>query len=166
MFGLIGLYIFSILIWGLALILLILTIVYRKRKVGRWIFGSLSFLFFIAPVAFFLSLMPSNRNYAVDYYGEYVTSDQDSHQVTLELLGDKTFYLESGKCLDEVMSGTWDLHVQDGGIFIYFMPGEQNLSPARVYYQSLIFTDVIDLGECGFQNLELINKDIPIEGTN
>jgi hypothetical protein len=75
MFGII-VYLFYIFLWVIAFGFLILTIIFRKRKIGRWVFGVLTVVFGILPYLFFWSLENRciNQQYATQeqFVGEYI----------------------------------------------------------------------------------------------
>jgi multisubunit Na+/H+ antiporter MnhB subunit len=64
--------------WGIALILFLLMLTYRKSRSRRRIFGSLAFLFLALPFLGFLGLVRGHENQKREYYGEYVTTNETS----------------------------------------------------------------------------------------
>lgn len=90
------------LMWGLALIFLLLTLFFIKLKFGRWIFGTLTVLFGIAPFVMFWGIENGRLDQQETFIGRYSNEETGNF---IEL--DKNLTWKSDSALFECTSGSW-----------------------------------------------------------
>jgi hypothetical protein len=101
------------LMWFFGLVFLILTILFRKRKIPRWFFGGLTVVFIITPFIFLKYLEWQALKEKENYIGEYHDNQTGSF---LTLNGDYTWKADS--TLFDCSSGEWNYESMDGDEYV------------------------------------------------
>jgi len=99
---------FVLLMWFIALVLIILTIVFRKRKVGRWILGGLAAVFASIPFLLFWGFERNKLEQQEQFVGQY-KSDSSLH--FLNLNEDLTWSSDTN--LFDCPKGTWEFVITE-----------------------------------------------------
>lgn len=109
----------TIIAWVIAIVFLVLTIVFFKKKIARWVLGSLTLLFISIPFLFYWALQIGHANSKEAYAGIYSSKNADGSKITLTLKED-SFMLISDKCETKKIEGYWDYFSGDENIYINF----------------------------------------------
>jgi energy-coupling factor transporter transmembrane protein EcfT len=149
-FGILGIY-----IWGIALVFLILTLKFRNRKIGKWMFGSITFILVMLPFIILFS-WKSNQNNQKSLYktqknkysGIYFCDSMKESKFVLNLKNNDTFTFAVDSCNAGHLEGRWELVKVNSAVYIDFYPSQNylDLGQAQIIGQKLIFFNPIPFG--------------------
>lgn len=146
-----------VILWGGAIVLILLAILYRKRKFARSFFLVLASVFIGIPLLMFLSVELGHDKQKKTFSGTYEHVDECAGRVELTLFPDDTFILVA-HCWSGRYQGRWDCGLGDMGPYIDFKSIQGYLSQAAVTERGLGFYNSVWIGDCELSRLEVIRK--------
>lgn len=149
-----------ILSWGVSLLFLILTILFRKRKIVKWSLAGIALIFLSIPFLYLLLLKMGHVTKENKYCGTYFYEYPNHGRMILTLTEDdtsNTFVFTANSCDSGNFHGTWEIGLGDNGDFIDFHFTHNYLIQAGVKDdgRKLILNGPISLGICDLEDVEL-----------
>lgn len=151
---------FSMILFGIALVLFILTFIFRKRKVAKWTLASLGLLFAFIPFNLIGWLQYEQVQKRKSLYGDYARTTDQHGLVQLKLFDDGTYQIYAEQCSEETVQGRWELFSFEGTDQIYFYPEASQNSKALLALldKGIQFQEPFEIGNCNFKQLYLVGN--------
>ena len=115
---------------AVGIVLLITSIIIRKRKRARMIFASLGLLTGLLPLLLWLAFSLFGFIKERKFVGNYEGDSGEQGIVSLDMFNDNTFIMKSDSCTAGFVQGTWDYSILERKLL--FESSSQNMGKTEV----------------------------------